>query len=122
SFKKRAIAVSTLRVIANHEMLSLRPNEQFSDSSAATPILKLVAPGLLTFDLAGNLIPDVAQSWSHSEDLKNYEFEIPDNLVFHDRSPALVQDIADSLKRSLDPRFGSLHVKDLALISNIEAV
>lgn len=114
--------MSTLKVLANHEMLSLQPNESFSDSSAATPILKLTCPGLLDLDSSGKIVPAIARLWSASPKWDDFRFRIHRDLTFSNGQAATAEAIADSIRRSLDPRRNSLHTRDLDAIDTVRAV
>ncbi|GIJ30532.1 hypothetical protein Vqi01_56940 [Micromonospora qiuiae] len=114
--------MSTLKVLANHEMLSLQPNESFADSSAATPVLKLTCPGLLDLDASGKIVPSIAHSWSASPEWDDFRFQVHRDLSFSDGQAATTEAIADSIRRSLDPRRNSLHARDLAGIKTVRAV
>lgn len=114
--------MSTLKVLANHEMLSLQPNESFSDSSAATPVLKLTCPGLLDLGSSGEIVPSIARSWSASPEWDDFRFHVHRDLTFSNGQAATTEAIADSIRRSLDPRRNSLHARDLGAIDTVRAV
>lgn len=52
-----------------------------------------------------NIFPQVAESWSVSDDGKTYTFKIRDGITFHDGSPLRILDVAESHSRfaRLDP-------------------
>ncbi|HEY9469904.1 MAG TPA: ABC transporter substrate-binding protein, partial [Propionibacteriaceae bacterium] len=114
--------MSVLRILANHEMLSLQPNDAFSDSSAATPILKLICPGLLDLDASGNIVPSVARTWTASSDKTTFRFQLQPGLLFSNGHRADGEAVAVGIERSLDPRRNSLHTRDLETISSVRAI
>jgi ABC-type transport system substrate-binding protein len=68
---------------------------------------KLVYSGLVAFDPSLNLTPDLAESWSVSQDGKVYIFTLRPNAKFHDGSPVTAQDVIYSWERALSPALES---------------
>src|SRR5690554_130078 len=92
-----------LRMVSLHEMTSLDPNTRFSDSSAATPVLKLLCPNLVRLDASMQIQPDVAQSWTCSDDGRRYRFQLRPNLRFHNGARLDARIVAWNFKRIFAP-------------------
>lgn len=57
--------------------------------------------------LESQIIPDLASSYTVSEDGKTYSFTLHDNAVFHDGKPVTAYDVAFTIKTIQDTRFQS---------------
>lgn len=62
-------------------------------------ILSLLYDTLTIPALKPNTAPRLAASWTHSDDLKTWRFELAEGATFHDGSPVTAQDAAFSLRR-----------------------
>lgn len=113
--------MSRLRLLCNHEMVSLEPNSALADSSAATPPLKLISPGLLTLDAQLRLKPDVASEWSSTPDQRTFTFQLRPNCRYHTGRPVTAESVVWNFQRLFDPRFGSLLAPDYAGLERVHA-
>ncbi len=68
---------------------------------------KLIYSGLVSFDPYLNLTPDLAESWSVSQDGTVYIFTLRQNARFHDGRPVTAQDIIYSWERAASPALHS---------------
>lgn len=66
-------------------------------------ITQLVYSGLLRINTEGELITDLAEEYSVSEDGLNYYFKIKDSAVFHDGTNVTTDDIMFTISRIQDP-------------------
>lgn len=68
------------------------------------------------------VLPDVAQSWSVSDDKLAYTFKLRDGIVFHDGSPLTSKDVKASFDRIRNPSTGVVSVRQsvYARIADIE--
>lgn len=62
-------------------------------------ILSLLYDTLTIPALKPNTAPRLAASWTHSDDLKTWRFELAEGATFHDGSPVTAQDAVFSLRR-----------------------
>lgn len=62
-------------------------------------ILSLLYDTLTIPALKPNTAPRLAASWTHSDDLKTWRFELAQGATFHDGSPVTAQDAVFSLRR-----------------------
>jgi len=67
----------------------------------------LVYSGLLKADTEGNLIPDLAQSFTVSSDGLEYVFFLKENIYFHDGKPVLSKDVLYTIEKIQDPEVKS---------------
>lgn len=57
--------------------------------------------GLVSVDVAGNLVPELAESWEVSDDATEVTFTIRADATFHDGSPVEAKDVVYSVERLL---------------------
>jgi len=87
-----------------NEPASLDPQVQWNPDSYY--VYRNIFDNLLTRDPSGKLIGHIATSWRYIDDT-HVEFTIRDGVAFHDGSPLTPQDVVFSVKRIIDPAFGS---------------
>lgn len=63
----------------------------------ATDLTELVYSSLVKMDFAGDYYPDLAQSWSASEDGLTWTFELEPEAVWSDGTPVTAEDVAFTL-------------------------
>jgi peptide/nickel transport system substrate-binding protein len=114
--------LKSLNLLCIHEMVSLEPNSWLSDSSASTPILKNVCPGLVTLDADLRPVPDLAQRWTASPDHTTYRFELRDGVRYHSGRPLSPESVAWNVERLFDSRAGSLLGADYAGLKHVRPV
>jgi peptide/nickel transport system substrate-binding protein len=101
---------------------------QIPDLDPAKVNLGLVAGGmlpsifssLLQFDADLGMVPDLAESWTVSEDGLSYSFKLRDGLTFHNGDPLKAEDIVFTYERTTDPDFASPHANKLALVESVD--
>lgn len=67
----------------------------------------LVYSGLLKSEEGGRLIPDLAKSYTISDDGLVYTFTLRDEIFFHDGTPVSADDIEFTIQKVLDPAIKS---------------
>ena len=72
-------------------------------SDADRDLTTLVYSGLMRSTSYGNLIPDLAKSYTISADGKIYTFILKENIFFHDGSAVTVDDIIYTIEKAQDP-------------------
>jgi len=65
-----------------------------------------ITEGLVTFDSNSNIVPELASSWSQSDDL-TYIYNVRDDIVFSDGTKMTMDDVLFSFERSRDPDGGT---------------
>ncbi len=66
-------------------------------------LVELTFAGLMGVDKEGNLIPELAESYTLSEDGLTYTFIIKETATFHDGEPVTAEDIAFTVSKLQDP-------------------
>ena len=82
----------------------------------------LVFSGLTEIDGGGQLKPDLAESWTRSDDLKTWTFVLRKGVKWHHGREFDAQDVLATIKRILDPATGSVTRVNFQLIDHMEAV
>ena len=67
----------------------------------------LVYSGLLRATPEGTLIPDLAESYTLSEDGLTYTFVLREDAVFHDKRPVTADDVVFTMEKAKDPALKS---------------
>ena len=112
-----------LRLLLKHEMISLEPNSYNTDSSSATAILKnTVCQSLVRLDASMRLQPELAESWTASDDLRVFRFRLRDGVRFHSGRAMDAQIVAWNFERLLDSRANSQLRADYAGLESVRAV
>lgn len=70
-------------------------------------IVSLVYSGLLRYDSARRLVPDLAVKYDVSPDAKTYTFELKQNVVWHDGEPFTAADVVHTFELIQDTGVGS---------------
>ena len=66
-------------------------------------VLEAMFAGLIDFDLDGKIQPELAESWTNSEDGKTYRFVLTPGSHFHDGAEVTADDVKRSVERALHP-------------------
>lgn len=82
---------NTLRVAMSTEIDSLDPFKMTAGDTET--IMDQVFDGLFDVDTDGSLIPDLAESYSISEDGKTYDFKLKKDVYFHDGKKFGAEDV-----------------------------
>jgi peptide/nickel transport system substrate-binding protein len=115
-----ARAESILRISANTPLRSLDP-AKFSLGALEFNYSALVYDRLTAFDSKLNPVPDLAESWESSPDLKTWTFHLRHGVKFHGGREVNAEDVAATYQRLADPANHSVILGSVKLISNIEA-
>ena len=70
-------------------------------------IARLVFSGLLTYDGAGNIVPDIAERYDISRDGKTYTVFLRKNAAWHDGKPLTADDVVFTISRIQNPQYKS---------------
>ncbi len=82
-------------------------NPLLSYTDADKDLTSLIYAGLLKASADGQLNPELAESYTVSEDGLTYDFKLKDNLTFHDGSPLTTDDIEFTIQKALDTEIKS---------------
>src|SRR5208337_5550818 len=81
----------------------------------------LIFDTLVALDDAGNAVPKLAQSWTHSDDYKTWTFKLRPGVIFQDGSPYNAQAVAWNYARQKDPANHSRCAFYIQVIDRVEA-
>ena len=111
----------TLRVgFLISQIVTLDP-QQLSQGVVAGSILPSIFSSLVQFDQDLGLVPDLAETWTVSDDGLEYVFNLRDGLTFHNGDALTAEDVLYTYERTTNPDFASPHANKLALVDSIEA-
>jgi peptide/nickel transport system substrate-binding protein len=82
-------------------------NPVLATSDTDRDLSSLLYSGLLRITNTGELIPDIAESYSVSDDGLTYSFKIKDSAVFHDGTPVTADDVIYTISQTQDPAIKS---------------
>lgn len=82
-------------------------NPLLATSDTDRDLTTLIYSGLMKIDDQGKLIPDIAESYTVSDDELNYVFTIKDNVYFHDGEKLTVDDVIYTIEKAQDPELKS---------------
>lgn len=82
-------------------------NPILSISDSGKDLSTLLYSGLMRLDEKGNIVPDLAESYTISEDGLVYTFKIREKAVFHDGKPITADDVIFTILKTKDPNIKS---------------
>jgi peptide/nickel transport system substrate-binding protein len=82
----------------------------------------LVFNGLTRIDRDMTVKPDLAASWTASDDLKTWTFVLRDDVTFQNGRKLDADDVVATITRILDPKTGSRGRSNLEMVSSVETV
>jgi peptide/nickel transport system substrate-binding protein len=100
-----ATNASTLTIGATSDALTLDPT--LTTDEASLPVENLLFNSLVKFNAKVQIVPDLASSWTISNDGKTYTFHLRPHVTFHDGSTMTSSDVAATLARLRDPKTAS---------------
>lgn len=77
------------------------------DNDTDVSMNRLIFAGLLRYNTNLELVPDLAESYSISEDQKTYTFTLRDNLTWHDDTNLTADDILFTIETIKNPQYNS---------------
>jgi peptide/nickel transport system substrate-binding protein len=94
----------------------------FCTDSATEIFNKNMYNNLLRFNSEMELVPDLAESWSVSEDNLTWTFKLRQGVKFHDGTPFNAESVKVSFERVLNPDTGSPRRSVMEIIDKVEVV
>jgi len=91
---KNVVTMNTLQIFGTIDPAKI---SDYTDYMAAVNLYD----GLVTVDSSGNLVPELAESWTVSEDAREVVFKIRDDAKFSDGSPVEASDVVYTVERLL---------------------
>ncbi len=80
----------------------------------------LIYSGLTEVDGAGNVTPDLAESWTTSDDQKTWTFKLRPGVKFHDGRELEAADVKATILRIMDKKTGSTARVNFEIVDSIE--
>lgn len=77
-------------------------NPLLASSDVDKDLSMLIYSGLMKVNAEGELVPDIAEDYSVSDDGLNYTFTLKNNLVFHDGVKLTADDVIYTIERAQD--------------------
>jgi peptide/nickel transport system substrate-binding protein len=115
-----AAAQGTLRVALGTTLSQLDPAKTTIGDEYV--YVHLVFNGLSRIDPDMSVKPDLAESWTASDDLKTWTFKLRQGVKFHHGRVLDSEDVVATVKRILDPETGSRARTNLTMVESVEAV
>jgi peptide/nickel transport system substrate-binding protein len=106
----------TLEIATGESPVGLDPHVATAFSTVL--INSVIYEGLTGIDSALQVAPDLAESWTVSEDGLTYVFTLRPNVMFHDGSRMTPADVVATIRRVLDPATGSPYASRLDMIAD----
>jgi peptide/nickel transport system substrate-binding protein len=94
---------------------------QVNLGAVAGELLANIFSGLVQFDEELNIIPDLAEDWTVSEDGLEYTFTLRPSLTFHNGDSLTANDLVYTYERTTNPDIASPQANKLALIEECTA-
>ncbi len=115
-----AVAQGTLRVALGTTLTQLDP--ALTTVGDEYVYVHLVFNGLSKINPDMTISPDLAESWSASEDLNTWTFKLRPGVKFHHGKTLDADDVVATFQRILDPKTGSRGRSNLGMVETVEAV
>src|SRR5437763_14224773 len=115
-----AAAQGTLRVALGTTLSQLDPAKTTIGDEYV--YVHLVFNGLSRIDPDMSVKPDLAESWTASDDLKTWTFKLRQGVKFHHGRVLDADDVVATMKRILDPATGSRARTSLSMVDNVSVV
>ena len=112
-----------LRILINHENISLEPSSYKSDSTFGTLILKnMVCQSLIKLDATMTFQPDLATAWTISPDHRIFTFDLAPEVRFHDGTVLDAEKVVWNFQRLFDSLADSVLAKDFEGLEEVRAL
>lgn len=111
----------TIRIPLEHTLNTLDPS--LSTTSASYEVIEQLFLGLVDLEQGTyTAIPELATSWTVSEDGLVYEFSLRSDVAWTDGTPVSAHDVVWTLQRNIQPETNSPNASRLYLLKNARAI
>lgn len=111
-------AKDSLIVNLVNEPATVDPHKHWNHDSYA--VYRNIFDNVVTRNADGEIAPQVATSWKNLSDTE-IEFQLRDDIKFHDGQPLTAEDVAFSVKRIINPDFKSPQLGQFNKITDAKA-
>ena len=118
TWSNSAIAQGTLRVAFGSSLNTLDPAKTKIGEEYIQNFL--IFSGLTEIDRDGKLKPDLAESWTASDDVKTWTFNIRKGVKFHHGREVDAEDVKATIERVIDKAIGSVTRVNFEIIERME--
>ena len=118
AWNNSATAQGTLRVAFGSSLNTLDPAKTKIGEEYIQNFL--IYSGVTEIDRDGKLKPDLAESWTSSEDVKTWTFKIRRGAKFHHGREADAEDVKVTIERVVDKAIGSVARVNFEIIDRME--
>ena len=115
-----ALAQGTLRIAVASNLNTLDPAKTKLGEEYILNFL--IFSGLVEVDGAGSMKPDLAESWTVSEDQKTWTFKLRPGVKFHHGREVDAEDVKTSIERVMDRATGSTARVNFDVVDKIEVI
>jgi peptide/nickel transport system substrate-binding protein len=119
TFRIARAASSVLRIGISTSLATLDP--MMTTTGDEYIYDNIVFNGLTRMDETLAVKPDLAESWSHSPDVKTWTFKLRPGVKFHNGDTLVADDVVTSFKRMLDPASTAPAKGQYSIISSMSA-
>jgi peptide/nickel transport system substrate-binding protein len=102
------------------DVVTLDPQNMTDNTSQN--VTGMIYNNLIAFDEELNILPDLAESWSVSEDEKVWTFNLRSGVTFHDGTPFDATSVKKSFDRVLDPQWSLARTQLFDMIKEVRVV
>jgi peptide/nickel transport system substrate-binding protein len=99
---------------------SLIPN--ITSDSASHEVGDFMYNGLVTLDRDLNIVGELAKTWTFSKDCLTLDFQLNDNVRWHDGQPFTADDVVFTWQTTVNPKTPSPYKSDFQDVARVEAV
>lgn len=94
----------------------------FATDSATGAVVSLLFNGLVKYNPQLELVGDLAESWTVSDDGLTITFSLRPNLRWHDGVPLTSEDVRFTYQKLIDPQVRTPFSSDFELVESVDAV
>lgn len=85
-------------------------------------LFPLLWNGLTKTDPSGEIVPDLAESWTSTDDQQTWTFTLRDGVTFSNGTPVTAEAVVSSFEYYLHPDTATQEANKISMVSNVEAV
>ncbi|MBF0118395.1 MAG: ABC transporter substrate-binding protein [Desulfobacterales bacterium] len=111
---------STLRLALKEDIKTIDPG--LIKEPNEKEIAEQLFLGLTQFGRNKEVIPEIAESWIASQDIKTFHFKLRKDVKWSNDKPVTSNDLVYAIRRNINPEMKSPYAKKLYILKNGEAI